>query len=91
MYTFNGHTDAVSKLEWSNDGHKFVSASADCTAKLWDIRTMQIQNTFEEDDFIWSVSISSCGRYVLTGAANGNVKLWSVTNGLVLKNFKNND
>lgn len=38
--TLNGHTGSVSKVEFSADGQKLISASTDGTAIVWDLNTV---------------------------------------------------
>ncbi|GAB4376354.1 MAG: AAA-like domain-containing protein [Elainellaceae cyanobacterium] len=38
--TLNGHTGSVSKVEFSADGRKLISASTDGTAIIWDLNTV---------------------------------------------------
>jgi len=39
IFTFYGHTSALSSVSFSPDGARIVSGSYDMTAKVWDART----------------------------------------------------
>jgi WD40 repeat protein len=40
-FTENAHTGTVFSVSWDGEGSKVLSASADMTAKIWDVSTMK--------------------------------------------------
>ncbi|KAG0343336.1 hypothetical protein BG004_005391 [Podila humilis] len=43
----HGHTGTIFALSWSADGKRMLTSSADQTAKIWDVETSSVVNTFE--------------------------------------------
>jgi WD40 repeat protein len=37
--TFKGHSGAVTKVAWHEDGSRFVTSSTDGTTKVWDVKS----------------------------------------------------
>ncbi len=51
-----GHKNAVLEVQWSTDGERLVSCSADKTARAWDAQTgTQIKKVTEHDNHVNSV------------------------------------
>lgn len=73
-----GHRDAVLSLTWNTTNrHLLVSGSADCTAKLWDLRTASCVYTYEHHtDKVQTVQWSpSEPSVLLTGSYDRSVAL----------------
>ncbi|KAF9389297.1 WD40 repeat-like protein [Podila verticillata] len=43
----HGHSGTIFALSWSADNQRLVTSSADQTAKIWDIETSSVVNTFD--------------------------------------------
>jgi WD40 repeat protein len=73
----NGHTNAVTSVCISLDGHYALSGSTDRTVKLWHLPTGRCVRTFAgHGDAVTSVALSQDGRYALSGSVDQTLKLW---------------
>jgi WD40 repeat protein len=85
---FGGHTDWISRAEFSPDGQMIVSCSLDKTIKLWDvcadtiIGAKCIKTLFEHTDSVHSVKFSPDGQMIVSCSHN-TVKLWSCDGELI--------
>ncbi|XP_041448778.1 WD repeat-containing protein 5 [Drosophila obscura] len=72
-----GHKSSVASLKFSADGDYLVSASADCLLKLWDVRTLQSNQTLAgHAKGINHVVCSPNGKLLGSGSDDKTVKLW---------------
>jgi len=84
--TFAGHQDCVRAVAVTPDGHHALSASDDCTLKLWDLATGQARRSFSgHAGPVHAVAILPDGQRALSGSTDGTLKLWDLTTGLVLR------
>lgn len=88
IYTFTGHTDAVTSVAFSRDGKYILTGSLDKTAKLWDAVTGAEVRTFSgHTGSVESVAFSPDGKYVLTGSSDKTAKLWDAATGAEVRTF----
>src|SRR5262245_48333498 len=67
--TLKGHRGWVGGLAFAPDGQSLVTASADGTAKLWDIGRRSERATFSgHSDIVAAVAFSPDGRALATGS-----------------------
>ncbi len=86
--TFIGHTKSLKAVAFLPNGEEALSASADHTLKLWNIRTGKEIRTFTgHKDIVSSLSISPDGRTAISGSHDNTVKLWDLHNGRLLDTF----
>jgi WD40 repeat protein len=77
----SGHTKMVWDVVVSPDGRRIVSASNDCTAKVWDVATgSELCTLTGHKAFVCSVSIARDNYRVATGAMDGEVIIWNLRN-----------
>ncbi|EFA86746.1 component of gems 5 [Heterostelium album PN500] len=79
---FKNHRAAVFGISWSpHDENLLVSCSADCTAQVWNIETMQpIANIRGHDGRVLTVHWSHIYRdVVFTGGEDQTVRMWDYT------------
>ncbi len=74
---FSGHTHFVQNLAITRDGRYAMSASADKTVRLWDLRTGKELHCFTgHTDDVLGVAISPDGKFGLSGSFDKTVRLW---------------
>jgi len=62
-----GHTERVFSYAFSNDGTRLVSASLDCTARVWDVASGACVHVFGgHKNALCSVDVSASGLVALT-------------------------
>lgn len=71
--------------------YKYIlTGSQDNTAKLW--RDYGVHEyTFEHNEDVLSVALSSDGQYALTGSQDDTAKLWQLSSGQLLNIFEHQD
>jgi len=75
----DGHSGWVSDLVFSRDGRHLVSASADQSLRLWDMRSRQeIAILRGHSDEVHTVALSPDGRMLASGGKDGTVMLWDL-------------
>ncbi|ANE51373.1 caspase family protein [Flavisolibacter tropicus] len=84
-----GHTNNVQFESISPNGKYVVTVSSDKTAKLWEINTGRLLNTFTGfTGVVNSVEFSPDGTKIITGAKDGKVRIWDVSTGALLQDLK---
>ncbi|MEM7069524.1 MAG: TIR domain-containing protein, partial [Pseudomonadota bacterium] len=87
---FYGHSAPISHASFSPNGEKFVTASEDKTARIWDARTGELLNVLQAHNTeIQFSEFSPNGRYILTADSVGNAMLWESESGISLTSYRN--
>ena len=82
---FNGHKSHIVDFAWSKSGF-LLSASLDCTVRLWHISNDNCLCVFKHKDMVTSVDFypeEEC--YFLTGSMDKKLRVWSIPQGCVVK------
>ena len=65
MNSIKEHRGAINDLQKNNDGTMFISASKDCSAKLFDIEDLSVLKTYQTERPVNSASISPIFDHVI--------------------------
>ena len=73
----NGHSSYVSKLAFTRDGRRLISAAADQSIRFWDTTTWtETQVLRGHIDEVHTVAISDSAQLVASAGKDGNLMLW---------------
>jgi WD40 repeat protein len=84
-----GHNDTLPTVELSPNGRQLVTASADRTARLWDVSSgREVAVLHGHEEAITFVAFSRDGLRVATSSADGTARLWDAETGRELMVFR---
>ena len=87
-----GHAGAIYDLALSPSGHVLASASADGTARLWDLdRQSELLQIAGHGDEVNSVVFSKDGAQLLTAGYEGMIRLWDRQTGRELQVYSGHE
>ncbi len=73
-----GHSQLVSKLAFSRDGRRLISASADQSIRIWDTNTWNKANVLRGHRAeVQAVAISETGHLLASASNDGDLMLWT--------------
>ena len=76
-----GHSGPVFAVKFSPDNKYLISASQDCTLRLWSMDTFNNLVCYRGHLLpVWDVDISPLGYYFASGSADKTARLWSTDN-----------
>lgn len=82
LATFHGHKSGVGTVAWSPDGRKLLSASVDCSLRIWDAANQQNSVALlGHTALISSAAWSPDGRSIASTSWDRTVRVWSVETG----------
>ena len=86
MDPLTGHTDSVSSVAFSPDGHRIASTSEDDTIRVWDAATGQvIAGPFTgHTSSVTSVVFSLDGQRIASAPTDRTIRVWDATTGWVV-------
>jgi WD40 repeat protein len=77
-----GHADRVFFAAFSPDGRRFVTASWDKTARVWDVETgRQVLLLNGHAGRVYSAAFSPDGQRIATASEDGTARIWSALTG----------
>ncbi|KAK7886125.1 hypothetical protein WMY93_025746 [Mugilogobius chulae] len=86
LQDIDAHKGAILSCHVSPDGSMFASTSADLTVKVWRCDTWEcVHSLTGHSECVRSCRFSWDGRRIATGDDNGEIRLWSVKDGSLLK------
>jgi WD40 repeat protein len=75
-----GHTDTVGAVSFSPDGTRAVTASADNTARVWNVATGKLVAILAgHKGSVMAASFSPDGTRVVTASVDGTARIWNAT------------
>ncbi len=85
-----GHIQSVYQVKFSPDGENIATASADETARLWNLQGEQL-GIFSHEGPVTSISFNADSQLLLSGAADGIARIWNleeqISQGSVLEGY----
>jgi WD40 repeat protein len=80
--TLEGHQGAVLDLEFSRNGRRLVSASADGTARIWNVAERRASQVLSgHTNYVTVAAFSHYGQSVVTGSRDGTARIWDASSG----------
>jgi WD40 repeat protein len=79
--TMRGHTDDVTALQYSADGERLVSGSADRTAKIWKPASGALERTLELRNEVKVVAFSADRARLVTVSSPDDARVWHLGHG----------
>ena len=81
LRTFEGHLSNVSAVKLLPHGKWALSASLDCTLKLWDLDTGDCRRTLRgHTNGIYDITVFPEGKSALSASGDNTLKLWNIIN-----------
>jgi len=85
------HGDAITSVEFSQDGTQVLSCSLDSTIRIHGLRSKRMLKEFEgHKSFVNKAIYSSDGSQVISCSSDGTVKIWNLKSTHMIKTFKPN-
>jgi len=85
---FHGHAAYVNRLNVSADGSRFVTASDDKTARVWNLATGTSQVLVGHSDEVWGVIFAAGEAEIATLAKDRTLRRWDASTGAELGKFE---
>jgi WD40 repeat protein len=77
--TYKGHKNQVHSVCFSPDGNLLVSASADCTVRIWNLKEGGGNPIIvRHPDEVMDVVISPESRFIVSGCLDSTIRLWDL-------------
>jgi len=72
-----GHEGEISKVQFSPNGAKIITASSDRTCRLWAVETGECLQVLEgHSDEIFSCAFNYTGETIITGSKDNTCRIW---------------
>lgn len=82
-----GHGNDVFKVLYRPQPPLLVTCSADNTVRIWNENCGVVRTLNGHSDWVYALALSSDGSQVASGTWNGEVRVWKVADGSVVKAF----
>jgi WD40 repeat protein len=81
-----GHRDAVTAVAVTPDGKQAVSASHDCTLKVWDLANgRELRALTGHRSYVVGVAVTPDGRQAVSASWDRTLKVWDLSSGRELR------
>jgi WD40 repeat protein len=88
-YTLRGHKGELNAVAVTPDGRSAISASADSTLKVWDLKSGQAVRTLEgHTDWVFSVAVTPEGHAVVSVSPDKTLKVWDLNTGIAVRTLE---
>lgn len=91
------HSEEIYTIRWAPTGSasnnprvplRLASASFDATVKLWDVEVGSCASTLKKHDKkVYTIAFSPSGDLIASGSLGGQVNIWNVNSGTLVKTF----
>lgn len=91
------HSEEIYTIRWAPTGPtsqnpqiplRLASASFDATVKLWDVEVGFCASTLKKHDKkVYTIAFSPSGDLIASGSLGGQVNIWNVSSGTLVKSF----
>jgi WD40 repeat protein/class 3 adenylate cyclase/tRNA A-37 threonylcarbamoyl transferase component Bud32 len=76
------HDGVVTTAQFSPDGKRIVTASADKTARIWDAETGKtLTEPLKHDDYVHTAQLSPDGKRIVTASGDRTARIWDAETG----------
>jgi len=83
------HTKSVRAVAVTSDGRRLVSASDDCTLRVWDLESGQILRTLEGHQAeVYGLAIAPDGRRAVSASMDQTLRLWDLESGQTIRTLE---
>ena len=80
-----GHSGKIRTFVINQNDSFIVTASDDCTARIWDIHSGELLSTLEgHSGRVTAVAVSRTSKYIITGADDCTARIWDTETGKCL-------
>jgi WD40 repeat protein len=87
--TLEGHTASVSAVAITPDGQRAVSASDDCTLRIWDLASGATLRTLEgHTHWVIAVAITPDGQRAVSASCDRTLRIWDIASGATLRTLE---
>jgi len=88
-FTLYGHTGKVRAVAITSDGQRALSASDDCTLKVWKLRDGTEERTCSGHiDWIRGIAVTPDGQRAVSVSDDHTLRVWDITTGLEVRQIK---
>jgi len=84
-WKFAAHTQYIKELIVTSDNQYIISASWDCSIKIWSLSTSELIHTLWHHDWVISCSLSADNQFLASTSHDQTTCVWSVQTGTRIK------
>ncbi|RMG22576.1 MAG: hypothetical protein D6730_16180 [Bacteroidetes bacterium] len=89
LRTFSGHNGPLTRVAFSPDGFRILTAGTDRSVKVWVWASGEMEHDFSgHAKSVLDACFSPGGRYILSGSADKTARLWDLQTGREEASFK---